>query len=67
VVAGAYLGGEVAGIIALSARGRECIEMFADFISVVGYQRQMLVCGLAHVLKYVMANCVCKDQVTVKW
>jgi hypothetical protein len=32
VVVLAYLGGEV---IAVSGRGKECIEMFTDFVSVI--------------------------------
>jgi hypothetical protein len=66
VIVLAYLGAEVIDIV-ISGRGKECIEMFIDFVSIVWYQRQMSGCVLVHVLRYIKQNCVSEDHSTVKW
>jgi hypothetical protein len=66
VVVLAYLGAEVIDVV-ISGRGKECIEMFIDFVSVVRYQRQMSGCVFVHVLRYIIPNCIFEDQSTVKW
>jgi hypothetical protein len=62
----AYLGAEVIDTV-IHGRGKECIEMLTDFVSVVWYQRQRSGCVLAHVLRYIVPNCISEDQLMVKW
>ena len=61
----AYWGAEVIDIV-INGKGKECIEMFLDFVSVVWYQRQMSGFVLAHVLRCIIPNCIPEDQSTVK-